>query len=307
MDLGCADCLRTGYGVHLDEINYLAAKIQTLNDSEREIFAAVLEAGRHTGSVPELINITENIGSFELQPAFSPKQYGEFLLEMGMDEHANAFARTQENDSGFARYIEMLEDNFDAKACGRKTAAYENGSFTNLGYLTEQGEFQQIYRGPQDIPAEHRVFESSSLDGMALDTFLLKLHALTGDDVTHDAEAIAAVTNGIDADDFLADLNTAYMSKADCPAEGFLRITQEAAKEMLARGDAKVYRLLPGGPSCLSRLSVVHNGLNFAEHRGFAIRRGDMGGLDKWAERAAAEISRQRERGEHKKTQGEEL
>jgi hypothetical protein len=144
-------------GLRLDELNYLASGLQAMDNNEREVFTAVIAAKRHTGSVAEIINLTENLGNFDLQPAFSPKQYGEFLLETGMDEYANAFERVQENDSGFARYIEMLEENFDAEACGRKTAAYENGVFTEFGYLTERGEFREVYRGPGDIPAEYRV------------------------------------------------------------------------------------------------------------------------------------------------------
>jgi hypothetical protein len=296
--------------LHLDELNYLAAKLQALDEFERDTFAAVVETERHTASVAEIINIVENIGIFDIQPAFSPKEYGEFLLGLEMDEHANAFQRVQEGDSqlsGLARYIEMLEDNFDAAAYGRKTAKEENGVFTDFGYLTERSGFKEIYHGPVDIPAEYHVFEPTFvLEGTALDTFLLKLHALTGN-AEQDAEAIAVVKNGVSTDNFLTAANAVYMSHAACPAEGFLRITQETAKDMLARGDAKVYRLMPDGPSCLSRLSVVHNGLNFAEHREFAIRREDMAGLDKWAERAAAEVSRQRERGERNKSHGEEL
>jgi hypothetical protein len=296
--------------LRLDELNYLAARLQALDEFGRDTFAAAVEAERHTGSVAEIINIVENIGIFDIQPAFSPKEYGDFLLGLEMDEHANAFQRVQEGDSqlsGLARYIEMLEDNFDAAAFGRKIAADESGSFTDFGYLTEQSGFKEIYRGSVDIPAEYRIFEQTAvLEGAALDTFLIKLHALAGN-ADHDAEAIAAVKNGASTYDFLAAANAAYMSHAACPAEAFLRITQETAKDMLARGDAKVYRLMPNGPLCLSRLSVVHNGLNFAEHREFAIRREDMAGLDKWAERAAAEVSRQRERGEQKKSHGEEL
>jgi hypothetical protein len=62
--------------ISLDELNYLAAKIEALDANEREVFEAVLEAEWHCGSVADIINITENISNFELQPAFNEEQYG---------------------------------------------------------------------------------------------------------------------------------------------------------------------------------------------------------------------------------------
>ena len=65
--------------IDIDELNYLAVKIAAMRPEEYELFAAALEAKRHCGSIEDIINITENLGCFDLQPAYSPEQYGDFL------------------------------------------------------------------------------------------------------------------------------------------------------------------------------------------------------------------------------------
>ncbi|GHU38650.1 hypothetical protein FACS1894105_12810 [Clostridia bacterium] len=62
---GLAVAIASGTGLRLDELNYLAAKLQDMGDIEREVFAAVIAAARHTGSVAEIINITVNLSNFK--------------------------------------------------------------------------------------------------------------------------------------------------------------------------------------------------------------------------------------------------
>jgi hypothetical protein len=112
----------------------------------------------------------------------------------------------------------------------------------------------------------------------------------------------------VSSSDFLAKLNKPFMSQAENPQSDMLRITQDAAKEMLARGDAEVYRLLPSGAEKLSPMDAVKSGgLWYMNNREFAIKRGDIGGLDRWAERTAGNILRQAERGEHTKSREPEV
>ena len=92
---------------------------------------------------------------------------------------------------------------------------------------------------------------------------------------------------------FLINLNTSYMDQAENPQVDMLRISREAAKELVARGDGEVFRLMPEGPQRLSPLDVVKsNGLLFLDHREFAIKCEDLTGLDKWADRGAADAMR---------------
>lgn len=459
--------------IAFDELNYLAAKISEMEKWDMDLFTAALDSGRYSGSISELINMAENIPRLDLEPAFSEEQYGDHHIQMMKDNTSSVFERLEQSDvpeeKWLAEYILLLEAHVDAKAYGHDVAEGENGVFTNYGYLAERGEFQKIYRGPEDIPLELRIFTSPPPPMMAVDvdvpTFLAELHAVAGDysrdaeynlntlnnlrsaeylllmsnggayiteaahayrsgttafdlwmsaqekpdthgfaihmtdvhgrtagniaqvDITerqldilensiHPIRVEATLQNGetqtytpqewealslIDKDsvqdwrrvfedgdyskvnrhlddlrsgdeaacrpvsvsEFFADVNAAYMNQAQCPqadkvncpegaregALGYmLRVSQTAAKEMLARGDCEVYRLLPEGVEKLSPTDAVKSGLWYSEHREFAIRREDSVGLEKWAERSAGEIAgRAKARDEQNKAQGPEL
>jgi hypothetical protein len=83
-----------------------------------------------------------------------------------------------------------------------------------------------------------------------------------------------------------------------------LRIPLVTAREMLTHGDAKAFRLLPEGAKQLTVLDAMHSrgSLWYQQYREFSIRREDMAGLEKWAERnASAAMNRIQERSEQKK------
>ena len=441
----------------LEELNYLAVKISGMDNNEMEMFLAALETGRFNSDITKIIDLTENLSRYDLQPAYSAEQYGDFLIDNAKDETADALGRLEKSDNSddrvLAAHILRLESYIDAAAYGRGMAELEDGVFTQHGYLIEvAGDPREVYRGPEDIPREYRLFSDPGplvARDVDLAPFLLKLHAMAGDygrDVSHNLETLSwlrstdylllldgksaylteashayrrgttafdiwmraggeteqafaihltevhsrlagdvyqidvterqkdiinhsvqhiridaslrdggtqsylpdewsalslverdrigdwvrvfrdedytnirchieTITSGfdesgktIDGDTLLTNLNAAYMDESRYPDYGYLRVTQDAAKEMLARGDADVYRLLPHEMEKLSTMDAVKSGLWFSEHREFAIRREDMPGLDKWAERSAGEImSRTQERGEHKKTHEPEL
>ncbi|MDL2236107.1 antirestriction protein ArdA [Christensenellaceae bacterium OttesenSCG-928-L17] len=147
--------------VNLDELNYLAVKMDGMTEQQQDIFRAVIESGRHCGSMKDIINIVENLDSFDLQPAFSPQMYGEFLAEMYRDHFAGEMEALEKSEDPamreLAAHIGMLDNHLDATSYGLAVAAQDNGVFTEQGLLTESGDFHEVYRGPQDIPAEYRV------------------------------------------------------------------------------------------------------------------------------------------------------
>jgi hypothetical protein len=435
----------------IEELNYLAVKINGLDEESRKTFCGALAAGRHCRSLAEMINLTENLDRFDLRPEYSAETYGGFLLDADWDSHRETFNRIlgsgNPKNRAFAEYIIKLEEYIDKAAYGRAAAKEENGVFTKYGYLTESGAgFREVYRGPRDIPAEFRLFAPESfavVKDVDLAPFLVKFCAVTGcprreaeraldtltglrggeylllldgqrsflaeadhvyrngsdafeawmvgsdkaqafaihateirgriaGDVvpldcteyrygvlnasirpdridavfkdgseksfapkewtdlpsgerdgaesrtmhfTHeDLRSVVRALNNIRAEheehgkpvsegDFLTNVNKAYMERAECPQPGMLRIMPDAAREMLARGDAAVYRLLP---SCAKKLppmdAVKSGGLQYMNNCEFAVRCGDLSGLDKWAERAAGNILRRVEREEHKKS-----
>jgi hypothetical protein len=151
---------RLPVGADIDELNFLAARVEAMTGQEQDVFATAMYAGRHCGSVAEIINVTENMKLFDVQPCYDIEQYAEFLKDLGRDEHGAAIARLENtNEEGLCAlpsYIDRLEKYFDTEAYARDVVAAENGVFTDWGYLTESEGFAEIYKGV--VPPQYRVF-----------------------------------------------------------------------------------------------------------------------------------------------------
>lgn len=187
----------------LNELNFLAAKLEQLENSgeeQRRTFHACLQAGRHCDSVAGMLNLLENLDHFDLQPAFSPEEYGAFHLDMAQDEFANEMDALENSETpsktDFADYISDLERCLDIKSYGRLIAEREGGWFTDYGYLTESVAFQEVYRGAQNIPAEFQAspFPNTELflklENTDLTDVLTKMHEVSGctDDLERNLE-----------------------------------------------------------------------------------------------------------------------
>ena len=129
---------------NLDELNYLAAKLDEMSQSEYAQFQAGMEMGDHCGSLQEIINLTENLDCYEIYPDIEDyddlgRYYIEELDVMQVPEH--------------------LKNYIDYEAYGRDVAIDENGSFTDQGYVRDTGDrFCEYYDGERgSIPEEYRV------------------------------------------------------------------------------------------------------------------------------------------------------
>ena len=128
----------------LDELNYLASKLDEMSDSEYAQFQAGMEMGDHCGSLQEIINLTENLDCYEVYPHIEDyddlgRYYIDELEVMQVPEH--------------------LQNYIDYEAYGRDVAMDENGSFTDQGYVRDTGDrFCEYYDGERgSIPDEYRV------------------------------------------------------------------------------------------------------------------------------------------------------
>ena len=128
----------------LDELNYLASKLDEMSNSEYAQFQAGMEMGDHCGSLQEIINLTENLDCYEIYPHIEDyddlgRYYIEELEVMQVPEH--------------------LQNYIDYEAYGRDVAMDENGSFTDQGYVRDTGDrFCEYYDGERgSIPDEYRV------------------------------------------------------------------------------------------------------------------------------------------------------
>lgn len=125
-------------------MNYLASKLDDMSQDEYERFQAAMEIGDHTGSIQELINLTENLDCYDVYPDIHDhddlgRYYIEELDAMQVPEH--------------------LRNYIDYEAYGRDIALEESGQFTDLGYVRDTGDrFDEVYdRHRESIPWEYRV------------------------------------------------------------------------------------------------------------------------------------------------------
>ena len=128
----------------LDELNYLASKLDEMSQGEYEQFQAAMEIGDHSGSVQEIINLTENLDCYDVYPDIHDyddlgRYYIDELDAMQVPEH--------------------LKNYIDYEAYGRDVALDEGGDFTDLGYVRDTGSsFHEYYDGERgSIPEEYRV------------------------------------------------------------------------------------------------------------------------------------------------------
>ncbi len=142
--LGLYDYL--GEYENLDELNHLACLLSELDQGELEKFEAVLHTGAHTSSVADIINLTQNLDCFEFYPDIENKEdLGRYWAED-------------------LPIPEELKDYFDYEAYGRDISINEGGHMAPGGYVVQtSGDFKEYYHGPQDIPAEHKVFSYPQL------------------------------------------------------------------------------------------------------------------------------------------------
>jgi len=184
-----------------DELNFLAAKLSGISGYQKAHFAelkmnmeAVIESKQHCSSIADIINLSENLFSFMVMPAFEPSMLGDVYLDMDIDTHYDAIGILRSSDdrqlNELADYIVKLEEHVDVKAYGKSIQKEQDGIFTENGYLAWQGdEFQTPYQGAQDIPVEYRVFSNSDeissplLKVMDVDMAetMVKLHAVCDD------------------------------------------------------------------------------------------------------------------------------
>jgi antirestriction protein len=135
---------KLGEYANLDELNYLASKIEDMDRWDFERFQAAMEVGDHSGSVQEIINLTENLDCYDVYPDIHDHDdLGQYYI----------------NELDAMQVPEHLIDYIDYEAYGRDVAINEGGEFTSFGYVRDTGDrFVEFYDGERgSIPEEYRV------------------------------------------------------------------------------------------------------------------------------------------------------
>lgn len=148
---GISDVLHMCDG--LNELNYLAARIEALNTDEYDSFQALIEVDEHCDSMAELINLTGNLDCYEFQPNIADY---EDLGKWDLYERSE-FTRS---------VVEALEDYIDFEAYGHDVARGEGGKLAEYCYVFPSGsEFYEEYNGdPDTIPDKYVVYTPDLLN-----------------------------------------------------------------------------------------------------------------------------------------------
>ena len=127
----------------VDELNFLAARLETLSAGERAELNAALQAPQSDlSSIGKITDFPENVEYYvHLPDVHGPAQLGDYYL----------------NRSGMVDMPEEWKGGIDTAQFGRYVAHQEQGVFTQYGYLVKSGdEWQKVHEG-QPVPEEYRV------------------------------------------------------------------------------------------------------------------------------------------------------
>ena len=134
----------------IDELNHLAHLLSGMDDDELAKLEAVMDSGEYTGSVKDLINLTQNLDSYDFYPDV---------------ENEEDLGRLYIQEFEAVQVPEHLIDYIDYEAYGRDVQINEGGHFAPGGYvMCNHGSFVEHYHGIEDIPPEHRVFAYPQLN-----------------------------------------------------------------------------------------------------------------------------------------------
>ena len=124
-------------------MNYLASKLNDMSEYEYPKFLAAVKMGDHTGSIQKLINLTDNLDSYDIYPY--------------IHDYDNLGCRRFE-ESDDIQMPDNLLIYIDYDTFGRDIVFEEKGQITNLEYMLNNGSpFHEHYdRRYSSIP-EKRV------------------------------------------------------------------------------------------------------------------------------------------------------
>ena len=126
----------------VDELNFLAARLETLDASGITALNAATQRRNGFENIGQLIDFTYNEDFFvHIPEVHNLRELGDYYL----------------NKSGMVQMPAEWKNSIDLIAFGRNAAAQEKGSFTEYGYLVESGdEWEKHFEG-RDVPEEYRI------------------------------------------------------------------------------------------------------------------------------------------------------
>ncbi len=126
----------------VDELNFLAARLETLDASGITALNAATQRKNGFENIGQLIDFTYNEDFFvHIPEVHNLRELGDYYL----------------NKSGMVQMPAEWKNSIDLIAFGRNAAAQEKGSFTEYGYLVESGDAWEKHFEGRDVPEEYRI------------------------------------------------------------------------------------------------------------------------------------------------------
>ena len=126
----------------VDELNFLAARLETLDASGITALNAATQRRNGFENIGQLIDFTYNEDFFvHIPEVHNLRELGDYYL----------------NKSGMVQMPAEWKNSIDPIAFGRNAAAQEKGSFTEYGYLVESGDAWEKHFEGRDVPEEYRI------------------------------------------------------------------------------------------------------------------------------------------------------
>lgn len=128
----------------INELNYLASLIEDMDEWDVEKFETAIACGDHSGSVQDLINLTQNLDCYEYYPSVNDyDDLGRYLID----------------ELGFEEIPERLEAYFDYSSYAEAHVCNEGGEFIKDGFVSRNSvDFDEHYKGRNDMPSEYKIF-----------------------------------------------------------------------------------------------------------------------------------------------------
>ena len=126
----------------VDELNFLASRIEQLDPAEIGKLNAALQQKNGFENIGQVIDFTYNVDFYvHIPEVHTYRDLGDYYL----------------NQSGMVQMPEEWKGGIDLAAFGRNAAEQEKGAFTEYGYLVESGdEWERQFEG-REVPEEYRI------------------------------------------------------------------------------------------------------------------------------------------------------
>ena len=126
----------------VDELNFLAARLEQLDPAEVGKLNAALQQKNGLANIGQVIDFTYNVDFYvHIPEVHTYRDLGDYYL----------------NQSGMVQMPEEWKGGIDLSTFGRNAAAQEKGAFTEYGYIVESGdEWERQFEG-REVPEEYRI------------------------------------------------------------------------------------------------------------------------------------------------------